>query len=94
MAQRRPARFAAVATLGAGALVLAGAGGGSAQAAADSTPGYSLQHIHVDTMVGPNGDQPCGITADNYKPDSASATESAIGISIITCLPARMHWIA
>ena len=75
MAPRRPARFAAVAALGAGALVLAGADGSSAHAAADSTPGYSLQHIHVDTMVGPNGDQPCGITADIYKPDSASATD-------------------
>jgi ABC-2 type transport system ATP-binding protein len=25
-------------------------------------------------MIGPNGDQPCGITADLYRPDGASAS--------------------
>jgi ABC-2 type transport system ATP-binding protein len=45
--------------------------------AADGTPGYSVQHIHVDVTVGPDGDQRCGITADVYKPDAASRSNPA-----------------
>ncbi len=41
-------------------------------ALADDTPGYSLRHISVDTLVGPNGDQPCTISADIYTPDGAN----------------------
>jgi predicted acyl esterase len=57
----------AVSGLAAGMLAPAGA-----QAAADSTPGYSVRHILVDVMVGPHHDQPCRVTADVYKPDTAS----------------------
>ena len=75
MKRRRPALTAA---LGAAALVMSGvAAAGGAHAAG---PGYSIEHIHVDVMVGPNGDQPCGITADLYRPDGASATNPAPAI--------------
>jgi predicted acyl esterase len=66
----RRVRAAVTAALGVGALVMSGvATGGGAHAAS----AYSVEHIHVDVLVGPNGDQPCGITADLYKPDGASA---------------------
>jgi predicted acyl esterase len=42
-------------------------------AVADDTPGYSVRHITVDTLVGPDGDQPCAVTADLYTPDGASS---------------------
>ena len=67
----RPIRAAAVAALGTGALVVSGAATGSGAHAAGAA--YSVEHVHVDVMVGPNGDQPCGITADLYRPDGASA---------------------
>jgi putative CocE/NonD family hydrolase len=74
----RRGRPALIAALGAAALVLSGlAAAGGAQAAAT---GYSVEHIHVEVMVGPNGDQPCGITADLYRPDGASATSPAPAI--------------
>ncbi len=41
-------------------------------AVADDTPGYSLRHISVDTLVGPEGDQPCTISADVYTPDGTT----------------------
>ena len=68
-----------VAALGAGALALsglalAGLTSSSAAAAADSTPGYSLEHITVDVLVGPKRDQPCTVNADLYRPDGATRT--------------------
>lgn len=43
-------------------------------------PGYTVQHITVQTTVGPTGDQPCLVSADVYKPDSASAAHPAPAI--------------
>lgn len=48
-----------------------------AQAAVDSTPGYSLRHISVDVLVGPDGDQPCTVVADLYKPDGVGPLHKA-----------------
>jgi putative CocE/NonD family hydrolase len=74
-----------LATLAATAIAASGAAlgalpAGSAQAAADSTPGYSVRHILVDVLVGPSGDQPCRVTADVYRPDSATRTHKAPAI--------------
>ena len=71
MAHRRTAALAAL-TLSATGLTVAGLSGGSAQAA-DSTPGYSLQHVTVNVKVGPDH-HPCVVDADIYKPDKASRT--------------------
>jgi predicted acyl esterase len=81
---------AALATALAAALVastLAVAGsvaGSSANAAANAatapTPGYSLRHISVDVLVGPQRDKPCTVTADIYKPDGASRRRPAPAI--------------
>jgi predicted acyl esterase len=68
----RRTRAAIAAALGSGALVMSGAPTGGGAHAAGS--GYTVEHVHVDVMVGPNGDQPCGVTADLYRPDGASAT--------------------
>ncbi|HEY3527804.1 MAG TPA: CocE/NonD family hydrolase [Nocardioides sp.] len=74
----RRGRPAIIAALGAAALVLSGlASAGRAQA---TGVGYSLEHVHVDVMIGPNGDQPCGITADVYRPDGVSAADPAPAI--------------
>ncbi len=42
---------------------------GSASAATDDTPGYSVTAITVQVTVGPNNDQPCTVDADLYLPD-------------------------
>ena len=68
MTRRRTAAVTAALTATAG-LTLLGAGH---PAGADETPGYSVRHITVDTLVGPDGDQPCAVTADLYTPDGAS----------------------
>ena len=70
MAHRRTAAITALA-LGATGLTVAGLSPGSAKAAADSTPGYSLRHVTVTVKVGPDN-HPCVIDADIYKPDKAS----------------------
>ncbi len=72
MAHRRTAALTALA-LGATGLTVAGLSPGSAQAAADSTPGYSLRHVTVTVKVGPDN-HPCVVDADIYKPDKASRT--------------------
>ena len=66
---------AALAALGlaAAGLTLTGLAPSGAQAATDSTPGYSLRHLTVTVKVGPD-DHPCLVDADLYKPDRASAT--------------------
>ncbi|MGZ4436792.1 MAG: CocE/NonD family hydrolase [Nocardioidaceae bacterium] len=51
-----------------------------ASAAVDDTPGYSLTHITVDVKVGPNGDQPCTVNADIYRPDGATRANPAPAI--------------
>ena len=57
------------------------AGLASPASAADSTPGYSLQHITVETTIGPAGDrQQCTVDADLYKPDRAFASRKAPSI--------------
>jgi ABC-2 type transport system ATP-binding protein len=61
-----------VSALAASALVAGLVASGGAHAA--TAAGYTVEHIHVDVMVGPNGDQPCGISADLYRPDGATAT--------------------
>jgi predicted acyl esterase len=69
----RRRRTAALSILAASAAVAAGlATGGGVQAAGT---GYTVEHVHVDVMVGPNGDQSCGVTADLYRPDGATATD-------------------
>jgi ABC-2 type transport system ATP-binding protein len=42
-------------------------------ALATSPPAYTVQTLHFAVMVGPNGDQPCDIIGDLYKPARASA---------------------
>ena len=71
MNRRRTAALTA-ATLTATGLTVAALGTTGAQAAADSTPGYSLQHVTVHVRVGPDNDQSCLVDADLYKPDSAN----------------------
>src|SRR5512146_555673 len=71
MNRRRTAALAA-ATLTATGLTVASLGTTTARAAADSTPGYSLQHVSVHVKVGPGNDQSCLVDADIYKPDTAS----------------------
>ncbi len=71
MNRRRTAALAA-ATLTATGLTVASLGTTTARAAADSTPGYSLQHVTVHVKVGPGNDQSCLVDADIYKPDTAS----------------------
>jgi ABC-2 type transport system ATP-binding protein len=72
MARSRTAALAALGLAAAG-LTLTGLSPSGAQAATDSTPGYSLRHITVTVKVGPD-DHPCLVDADLYKPDRASAT--------------------
>jgi predicted acyl esterase len=55
-------------------------GTASAQAAADSTPGYSLRHITVQVKVGPHNGQSCKVDADIYKPDHASPSHKVPAI--------------
>ena len=69
MGRRTEALAAALAATG---LTVAGLSTMTAQAAVDSTPGYSLRHITVNVKVGPNNDQACKVDADIYKPDNAS----------------------
>ncbi len=69
---RRLTAALTTATLAGSSLALAGVTSGGAAQAADSTPGYSLQHITVTVKVGPNNDQSCLVDADIYKPDRAS----------------------
>src|SRR3954464_6416515 len=69
----RRSSAALVAALTAAGLVGAGSTTTSAQAA-DSTPGYSLQHITVQVHIGPANQQACTVDADLYRPDGASPT--------------------
>ncbi len=71
MTSRRTASLVAAGALAAAGVSLAVPG---SAATADDTPGYSVRHISVDTLVGPHGDQPCTVTADVYTPDGASRT--------------------
>ena len=67
---RRPLAAFATLTLTATGLSVATVSGGSAQAA-DATPGYSVRHVTVPVVVGPDR-HPCVVDADIYKPDTAS----------------------
>ena len=49
-------------------------------AAADATPGYSRRPITVDVKIGPEGDLPCRVTADLYKPDGVNRRHQAPAI--------------
>src|SRR3954451_24283019 len=69
----RRSSFALLAALTVAGLVGAGSTTTGAQAA-DSTPGYSLQHITVPVHIGPGNQQACTVDADLYGPDGASAT--------------------
>src|SRR3954447_5237564 len=69
----RRSSAALLAALTAAGLVGAGSTTTSAQAA-DSTPGYSLQHITVLVHIGPANQQACTVDADLYRPDGASPT--------------------
>lgn len=62
----------AASTLALSTLAVAGISTTTATAATDDTPGYSLRHITVQTMVGPDNDVACTVDADIYKPDNAS----------------------
>jgi len=70
---RRPTAALAAGALALTTLTIAAPGLPDAQAVIDSTPGYSLRHLSVDVLVGPDGDQPCTISADLYRPDGATA---------------------
>jgi ABC-2 type transport system ATP-binding protein len=70
---------AALAATGLTSLGLAALPGG-AQAATDTTPGYSLHHMTVNVKVGPAGDQSCVVDADLYQPDGASRTHKVPAI--------------
>jgi len=61
-------------------LAVAGLSSTTATASVDSTPGYSLRHVTVDVLVGPDNDAPCTISADVYKPDNASRNHKAPAI--------------
>src|SRR3954469_3087018 len=69
----RPSLGPSVACLAATAALAALSG--SASAATDDTPGYSLTAITVQVKVGPNNDVPCTVDADLYLPDGASASK-------------------
>lgn len=79
MPSRRTAALATAVLTATGATA-AGLSTGSAQAAVDTTPGYSLHHITVRVMVGPHNDQPCVVDADLYRPDTASAAHKVSAI--------------
>jgi predicted acyl esterase len=69
--RRTPRALAALtaAVLGSTGLALAT---GPTASAADSTPGYSKTPILVDVKIGPANDQTCRISADLYRPDTAT----------------------
>lgn len=71
MSLRRTSAALTATALTAAALAL-GVPSGPAPAMADTTPGYSLRHITVNVMVGPDDDEPCTVDADIYRPDTAS----------------------
>ncbi len=73
MATRRTAALAIAALTGT-ALTGTALSLPTAQAATDSTPGYSLHHITVNTKVGPRNDVSCVVDADLYVPDGTSRT--------------------
>ncbi len=78
LSRRTPALLAATALTLSG-LALA-TGTPAALASVDTTPGYQLHHILVDVKVGPQGDQPCRISADIYRPDGVTARHRAPAI--------------
>ncbi|MEP6817678.1 MAG: alpha/beta fold hydrolase, partial [Marmoricola sp.] len=78
---RRTSRLAA--TIAAGGLAVTGlafASSSPSVAAVDPTPGYSKTPILVDVKVGPADDQPCRISADIYRPDTATRAHPAPAI--------------
>ncbi|HET6625625.1 MAG TPA: alpha/beta fold hydrolase [Nocardioidaceae bacterium] len=80
MSARRTTAALAATALVTGTLALTGTTTTNAEAAADATPGYSLRHLTVDVRVGPDGTEPCTISADVYKPDGASPRHRAPAI--------------
>ena len=80
MSVRRTTAALAASALATTTLAVGGLSSTTATAAADPTPGYSLRHITVDVLVGPDNDAPCTISADVYKPDSASRRHKAPAI--------------
>jgi len=77
MSVRRTTAVLAASALATTTFALAGGASTTASAAVDHTPGYSLRHISVNVKVGPNGNMPCTISADVYKPDRASKRHPA-----------------
>ena len=71
LTRRSTALLATAVTASAGFALVSGT---SPAAAADDTPGYSVQAINVDVKVGPANEQNCRIDADLYLPDGASAS--------------------
>src|SRR5680860_1441786 len=71
---RRSTAAAVATSLALTTLAVAGPSSPTATAAPDATPGYSLRHITVKTLVGPENDVPCTVDADIYRPDNASRT--------------------
>ena len=54
---------------------------GSLLAAAPASAGsYTKQTVHIDTTVGPRGDQHCDVVADIYRPDDATRKNPAPAI--------------
>ena len=64
----RPAAALVAAAVATTALTLTGMATSGAQAA-DDTPGYSLEHVTVSVVIGPDNDQTCLVDADIYKPE-------------------------
>jgi len=80
MSVRRTTAALAASALATTTLAVAGLSSTTATANVDPTPGYSLRHITVDVLVGPDNDAPCTISADIYKPDGTSRQNKAPAI--------------
>ena len=80
MQPRRRSAALLAGMLAVGGLAVSALGSGGASAATDSTPGYSLTHVTVAVKIGPQGDQPCTVNADIYRPDGATRAHPAPAI--------------
>ena len=80
MSVRRTTAVLAASALASTTFALAGTTATTANASVDQTPGYSLRHISIDVVVGPDHDTPCTISADVYKPDRTSRRHKAPAI--------------
>jgi ABC-2 type transport system ATP-binding protein len=61
-------------------VLLVAAGGSLLVAAPASAGSYTKQTVHIDTTVGPRGDQHCDVVADLYRPEGATRKNPAPAI--------------